>query len=215
MFSRWCLIIILPLLAGCLGPVTELYPDKEEKRPVPAYIVSHGWHVGIALERQYLIDKLPDHEQLPKTDFWMIGWGDNKYYPSERARVDLLLRAAFLPTGSVIHVVGFDEAVQAYFINSDIVRVRLSRQGMEQMAEHIAEQFQKETEDSLKYVAAGLYTNSSFFEAKGLYFFPKTSNRWTARTLRKSGFPISPFYAITSGNVIRQVRKSGEVIQRR
>lgn len=200
---------------GCLGPVKELYPENEEQRPISAYVVSLGWHVGIAFDSEYLNNNLPKHKRLPDTEHLLVGWGDNKYYPSNRAGVWLFLRAALLPTGSVIHVAGFDEEAEVYFSNSDIVKVKLSSQGMAAMAHYVAEQFQFDDDGDINFAADGLYPNSSFFEAKGLYFFPRTSNKWAARVLRKSGFPITPFYAITSGNVIKQVQKSGEVNRQR
>lgn len=212
--SFGCLLIFI-LTTGCLGPVRDLYPKQKQQRPVPVYVVSHGWHVGLAFESNYLKRKLPEHKELPEGKFLLVSWGDNKYFPSERARIDLFLRAAFLPTGSVIHLVGTDKTVDNYFQNSDIIRVQISKKGMEKVTDYLADRFEYDAKGELKFSADGLYRNSAFFKAKGLYFFPKTSNKWTARLLRKSGFPITPFYAITSGNVIRQARKSGEVIQRR
>jgi hypothetical protein len=86
---------------------------------------------------------------------------------------------------------------------------------MEAMSHFVSEQFKYDDGGDLKFAADGLYPTSNFFEAKGFYFFPKTSNKWAAKVLRKSGFPITPFYAMTSGNVIKQARKSGKVIQQR
>ena len=208
------ILLILPATTGCLGPVKELYPEKQHQRRVPVYVINLGWHTGIAFEGKYLKEKLPKYNLFPDADFLMIGWGDNKYYPSERARIGLFLRAAFLPTGSVIHVVGFDKSIESYFKSNDIVRVQISKEGMDNMSTYIAKQFHKNAEGKLRYAADGLYRKSAFYEAKGLYFFPRISNKWTARVLRKSGFPITPFYALTSGNVMQQVKNNGEVLDR-
>lgn len=212
---KWHLVIILPLITACLGPVAELYPEDEGQRTVEAYIISHGWHVGIAFRGNYLREELPRHERMPRTEYLMVGWGDNKYYPAEDPGVGLFLRAAFWPTGSVIHVVGMDRPVEAYFIESDIVKVQLSDKGMDEMSEYIGDSFKRGNSRNLISSGEGFYSNSTFFEANGLYFFPTTSNRWVARVLRESGFPITPFYAFTSGNVIFQVGKEGEVIRSR
>lgn len=211
----WLPVIMLPLLTACLGPASDLYPEEKKQRTVPAYVISHGWHVGIAFESRYLRNRLPSHERLPEAEFYMIGWGDNRYYPADRFRLDRFLRAAFLPTGSVLHVVGIDGPVDSYFSNSQIVRVWLTEEGMSRMSDYIAGYFHKNDEGRIEHAADGLYSNSSFFEARGLYFFPRTSNRWTAKALRRSGFPITPFYALTSGNVIAQSRRHGETIRRR
>ena len=85
---------------------------------------------------------------------------------------------------------------------------------MEAMSDYLAARFQRNGKGDLVFAAQGLYRGSVFFESKGLYFFPKTSNRWAARVLRKSGFPVTPFYAFTSGNVLQQAAQSGRVIRR-
>lgn len=214
-FTQYSLLgmIILIFIGGCLGPVRDLYPEEKEKRPVSIYVVQPGWHVGIAFKGVHLRNKLPDHEKLPKTDFLMVGWGDNKYYPADRAGVGLFLRAAFLPTGSVIHVTGFSQSPDSYFTESGIVRLQVSEKGMKAMTDYIANRFSYDAEDNLQFAEDGLYPKSAFFKAKGIYFFPKTSNKWAARVLRESGFPITPFYAITAGNVMHQSAKTGELVQ--
>ncbi|MDZ7692779.1 MAG: DUF2459 domain-containing protein [Balneolaceae bacterium] len=215
MFSPRYLPLLLLFITGCLGPVKDLYPEKEQQRSIPVFVVSHGWHVAIAFSTDHVKDQLPEHKRLPDTKYLMIGWGDNKYYPAEKTRIDLFLRAAFLPTGSVIQVVGVDQPIHRYFTNNDIVRVELSNQGMKTMCSYIAKQFSRSNSGSLEFAIDGLYENSAFFKAEKLYYFPRTSNWWAAHVLRKSGLPITPFYAITAGNVIRQSRKSGELIQQR
>lgn len=209
MKRTFCLFILLLsfFAMGCLSPVTELYPEKKEQRPVAVYVVDHGWHTAIAFEGKYLREKLPEHNRMPQTKFLMVGWGDNKYYQAEKASVGLFLRAAFWPTGSLLHITGFDDGVKSNFAGNDVVKAQLSNEGIEQMTSYIADRFQRNEDGEPEYAAAGLYANSVFFKAKGLYFFPRTSNKWTARVLRKSGFPITPFYAITASNVMRQAGK--------
>lgn len=210
LMNRIYYIFILLLsffVTSCLGPVSELYPENKEQRPVQVHVVNLGWHTAIAFEGEYLRKKLPDHKEMPGSRFLMMGWGDAKYYPAERTGIGLLLRAAFWPTGSVLHLVGFDDDVEIYFSGTDVVELHLSEDGMEEMITYISERFQRDGEGKLEYAEPGLYRNSAFFKAKELYFFPRTSNKWTARVLRKSGYPITPFYAITADNVMRQVSK--------
>ncbi len=211
--KKWSIILLFFLL-GCAGPVHHLYPDEESKRPIPVYIISHGWHVGVAVESAYINRHLPRHEKIPRTQYLKFGWGDRSYYPNSTAGFSLMLRAAFIPTRSVLHVVGIDRPVDQYFPSSTVVKVMVTEQGASQMGRFIADQFER-TNGTIQVAADGLYPNSTFFEAKGRYYFPKTSNKWTARALRETGYPISPFYAVTSGNVIRQASERGEVIQER
>ncbi|HKL15181.1 MAG TPA: DUF2459 domain-containing protein [Balneolaceae bacterium] len=211
--KKWAILLLLFLLS-CAGPVQKLYPDDESKRPIPVYIISHGWHVGIAVESAYIRSHLPGHERIPQTHFLKFGWGDRRYYPNSTAGFGLMLRAAFIPTRSVLHVVGIDRPVDQYFPSSTVVKVMVSEEGAGEMGRFIADQFER-TNGTIRVAADGLYPNSTFFEAKDRYYFPRTSNNWTARALRETGYPISPFYAITSGNVIKQASENGEMIQER
>ena len=170
--------------------------------------------MGLAVGSDHIKPHLPDHEKIPDTMYLKLGWGDRSYYPNNDAGFMLMLRAAFIPTRSVIHVVGIDRPVDQYFPSSAVVKVMISEQGAVQMGKYIADQFNK-TNGSIQVAADGLYPNSTFFEARERYYFPKTSNKWTAKVLRESGYPISPFCAITSSNVINQAAKHGEIIQKR
>ena len=208
-------ILFWMFFTGCLGPVKDIYPADDNLRPVEVYVISHGWHVGLAVEFETIKQYLPDHDRMPEAKYLKFGWGGNRYYPESDPGIGLLLRAALLPTRSVIHVVGIDQPIDTYFSNSSIVKVKVSKQGAEHLAEFISDQFRLDDEQKAIYAADGLYRNSVFFEAHSYYLLPKTSNSWTARALRKTGYPITPFYAITSGNVIHQARKDGEVIQLR
>lgn len=214
-FRHALYIMLVILFSGCLGPVKEIYPEEKELRPVEVYVISHGWHVGIAVETSAVQQYLPVHEKWPAGRYMMFGWGDNRYYPADDPGTGLLLRAALLPTRSVIHVVGIDRPVEDYFPVSTVIRIMVSKKGAEGLAEFITGRFRLDQNGAIIEAADGLYRNSIFYEATGYYFIPKTSNTWTARALRKTGYPITPFYAVTSGNVVRQASKNGEVIQLR
>lgn len=203
------------LLSGCLGPVKELYPEDESERPYPVWLLRHGWHVSIAIESEHLQTRLPSHEEMPYGRYLKFGWGDRRYYPHESPGIGLLLNAALLPSRSVLHVVAIDIPLENYFVNSDIILVKVSEKGMERLADFIVARFRKDDDGEVTLRAEGLYSHSAFFDARGLYYFPKTSNTWTARALRRTGAPITPLYSITAGNVTSQARGFGEVIRER
>ncbi len=212
----WSFILVFGIItAGCLGPVEELYPEDEAERPVTIYLVRHGWHVGLVLQSEYILDHLPAHEKIPESRFLKFGWGDKHYYPDPDPGFGRLLSAALLPTQSVVHIVGFDLPVERYFTASDIIQVQISVAGMDELANFITDRFRLNEEGELLYVTDGRYNQSSFFLANGFYYIPKTSNTWTARALRRAGCPITPFFAVTSGNLVRQTKSFGVVVQER
>lgn len=207
------LIIICLIFAGCLNPVRDLYPDNPDLRNVPVYVVSHGWHAGFAIESEFVLDQIPEHSELPDTKFLKFGWGDARYYSNPDAGFWILLRAALLPTKSAIHVVGFDIPVELYFSGSKVVEIKITEEGAAELGKFIDQTIKKDNARNPIYYADGLYRNSVFLEAEKSYIFPRTSNKWTAKAIRKTGYPISPFYAFTSGNVIKQASEDGILIQ--
>ncbi len=212
LFDKIIFLSVLLILSGCLKPISELYPDDSELRTVPVYIVSHGWHAGIAIESEYVINQIPEHSELPDTKFLKFGWGDARYYSDPDAGFWLMMRAALLPTKSAIQIVGFDIPVEMYFSGSTIVEIKITEEGADKLGEFVDQTIKKDDDGSPIYYADGLYRNSLFFESDRFYILPRTSNKWTARALRKTGYPISPFYAFTSGNVVQQASKDGEKI---
>lgn len=203
------LLLILLSATACLSPIRDIYPEEIEERSVPVYIVSHGWHAGIAVESLFIREYLPEDARIPETRILKFGWGDERYYTDPNAGFWLMLRAALLPTRSVIHVVGTDLPIERYFRNSRVIQIQITKEGAGELGRFIAGQLKPDRNQELIYVAEGLYANSLFFQAEGRYFLPKTSNIWTARALRSTGFPITPFYALTSGNVLHQAGKEG------
>ncbi|NBC02678.1 MAG: DUF2459 domain-containing protein [Bacteroidetes bacterium] len=191
----------------------NLYPADPDLREVPVYVVSHGWHAGFAIESKYILNQIPEHSELPDTKFLKFGWGDARYYSNPEAGFWIMMRAAILPTKSAIHVVGFDIPVEMYFPGSKIVEIKITQEGATELGTFIDQTIKKDKNGNPIYYSEGLYRNSVFLEAEKSYIFPRTSNKWTAKAIRKTGYPISPFYAFTSGNVIKQVSEDGVLLQ--
>ncbi len=204
-----CLTAVL-MLSGCLGPVTELYPEDADERPVPVYVVHVGWHAGLVVESDHLSEAFPEHEEMPDEAYLKVGWGDEKYYPDPDPSFFVLLRAMFWPSRSVLHVVGMDVPPSDYFPGADVVTLQISREGMDELTDFIAHYFRRDDDGRPIYHTYGRYGNSAFFKARGRYYIPKTSNVWTARALRSAGVPITPIYASTARNVMRQAGRAAE-----
>ncbi|MEX0680066.1 MAG: DUF2459 domain-containing protein [Balneolales bacterium] len=194
------------MLTGCLGPVTQLYPENPAERPIPVYVVQVGKHAGLVVKTEHLTDNFPEHKYMPDSKLLKIGWGDDKYYPDPDPSFRVLLRAAFLPSGSVLHVVGLDVPVVEYFTGSEVIVLHISEKGMARLTDFIAGYFRLDDNNNPIYHSYGRYGTSAFFKAHGRYYLPKTSNVWTARALRSAGIPITPVYGVTARNVMRQAR---------
>ena len=125
----------------------------------------------------------------------------------------LCLKAALLPTPTVMHIVAFDLPPEEFFPVSDIIQVELSEQGFEELCRHVADSYNREGSDEAEPLGPGIYGNSYFYRANGSYYFPKTCNVWTAHALRKAGCPIVPAIAVNAGSVVSQTKKFGFVIR--
>lgn len=208
-------LIFSLLLSACLGPVPELYPENPDQRPVPIYLTGHGWHVGIVVETNHpqLNEILSDIPGLPRTRYLEFGWGDAGYYPHPDPGWPQMLRAGLLPTESVLHIAGFDLEPTAQFPGSRVVRLQLSEAGLRALIEFLDSYVRRDAQGHVEVLGTGLYADSLFVAANRRYFFPFTSNWWTARGLRSAGLPITPLYAVTEGNLSWQALRVGEALQ--
>ncbi len=211
----WLLAAAL-FLSACAGPIKRLYPPEPGSEVKRVYVVRQDWHLGIAIRRQDIPPAIwPQIRDFPDVEHLEVSWGDQDYYPAPEPTLGMACKAAFLPTGSVLHVVGFDGPVEAYFRDSDIVEIALSQAGFERLGRFISQTYASTDSDGVDQVKKGLFRNSRFYPARGTFHIFRTCNKWVAQALRSAGCPISPFYALTADNVIYQVSKFGTVVRRR
>lgn len=213
---RWTLAWLLPALfalwiGGCAAPPAGLYPPAKDEPVVPIYLVSHGWHAGIVIEREAIPPGLlPERDDFPAARYLEIGWGDRDYYMTPDPSFGILLKAGLWPTDSVLHVVGFSETVTRYFPRSEIIRIDLGRAGFEQLCRHLDARFARQGEVRL---GPGLYGDSRFYLSRDTYHLFNTCNVWMARALREAGCPIIPAFNITVDDLLTNAMEFGTVIQ--
>lgn len=207
-------ILVLFLLSACVGPIRELYTPEPGEPVRQIYIINLGWHTGIALHRADVPQDIwPEIQDFPEADYLEVGWGDWDFYQAPEATLGLTLKAALLPTRSVLHVVGFNTSVQDYFPNSDIIEIALSKEGLERLNRFIAQTYMRQNTDTVVPLGPGLYPNSHFYPARGMFHLFNNCNTWVAQALHSAGCPISPSYAITAGILIYQAQRCGRVIR--
>jgi uncharacterized protein (TIGR02117 family) len=206
--------ILLPVLltsvvlCGCAAAVKDLYPPDDRQGYKTVYVVNHGLHTGIIVKRSDIPSALrPEADDFPKGEYIEFGWGDEKFYQAERVTMGMKFRAVFLPTSAVLHVVGIPTQPAEFYRGAEILEIDLSGQGFENLIHFIHESYERDSLGKSVAIGKGLQENSLFYEAEGIYFALNTCNNWVAKALRSSGFPITPLYAITTGNVMYQVRK--------
>jgi uncharacterized protein (TIGR02117 family) len=199
---------------ACAAPVKDLFPPGDNAVTRPIYLVSHGWHAGMVLRRTDIpADLWPENVDFPYAEFLEVGWGDKQYYQTPDAHLGTTLRAALWPTSSVLHIVGFNGAVTAYYSSSEIIEIKLGEPGFELLSRYIAASFARNGSGQALPLGRGLYGNSRFYLSRESYHLLNTCNVWTARALRAAGVPITPSFSITVEQLMAQAQTFGKVVR--
>jgi uncharacterized protein (TIGR02117 family) len=209
-------LAIAALLFAALTIATARWGDSSLWPPAPgapiteAFIVSHGYHAGIAVPRAALAEQASRRglsalgyiaARFADFDWLEIGWGDEGFYryvpTAESLTVALALRALFRPGNpSVLHVVGVKNDPPAMFANSEVVRVGLSDAGFARVADMLDSTFARSNGSLMpEKLGPGLYGTSLFFRANGAFHLFNVCNHWIARVLDAAGIPTAPVLA--------------------
>ena len=198
------LLVLLP--STLLATVVDAQPN------VSIYLVSHGWHAGIVLERQYLSERVAILQRdFANAEYLEIGWGDSDFYQTPEPHIGHILKAGLFPSQSVLHLVGFNGRVEQYFPYSEIIEITLSPKQLKALSEYIAASFA--IDGGGKSLGRGLYGDSHFYRSNESYHIFNTCNVWTARALLRADLDIHPASAISVDNLMKQLRELGRVIQ--
>ena len=201
---------------GRLGPwglalaalLTWLSPTAAET-PVVVYLVSHGWHVGLALRRDDLLALSPPARlPAPPVEHLEIGWGDGDFYPAPRPTLSLGLRAALCSRSSVMQVAGFDGPVSMMFPGQKVLALEVTPAGFAALARHLEASLAVDGDGHPVAVAPPLYGSGAFYLARGRYRLLDNSNTWVARALSIAGCPMDVEATITAGAVLQQAARA-------
>lgn len=201
---------------ACSPAGNELFPQNEAKRPVPVYLHSHGWHVGLLLPvNEQFKKEMPDglHINASNQDYAELGWGDRHYYMNPDPGLWNSLKAAVWPTASVLHVAGYSRLPGMQ--EERAVRVMLSEAGYDALLRRAASYFELNEPEGTHAVelGEGLYGDARFYASDARYYFPKTSNRWVAALLEEAGAPLNSFTTLSAGTLMRRSRSFGDPVQ--
>src|SRR5918999_3457637 len=134
------LLAIVPLV-GCATRAA----DSGARGEIPLYVVTHGWHTGLAMQASDI--DFARWRPLPhpaRARYLEVGWGDRDYYPAPGFNLWYAFKALAWPTPSVLHVTGFNEPPARYFSASEVVELGVSRTGFERLLAHITAGFEPE-----------------------------------------------------------------------
>jgi uncharacterized protein (TIGR02117 family) len=196
-------------LAGCAAALSPVAPAPSGPAKL-VYLVSHGWHVGLAMARADVSPALwPESADLGPVRYLEVGWGDGAFYPAPEGTLSLALRAALRSESSVLHVAGFDAPVAQFFAGSTVITLPVSLPGFDALSRFVHGTYARDAEGRVAVVAPGLYARAHFYRAAGRYRLFDNSNTWTARALQAAGCPIEAAGVVTAGAVLEAARRIG------
>jgi uncharacterized protein (TIGR02117 family) len=155
----------------------------------------------------------PWSRDFPDAEYLEVGWGDRTFYQAADPHLGSALKAALLPTESVLHIFAFNGSVTASFPYSEIIEMRLPGGGMQRLAGYIVASFSTDDAGSIRSLGGEFYRNRRFYASRETYHLFNTCNAWTAKALRATGLPFRPTQAMTAEGLMFQARRIGTVVQ--
>jgi uncharacterized protein (TIGR02117 family) len=205
-FARGIFVIVF-LNYAYSNPAAEIPVRGEAKNVRTVFIVHDAWHAAIVITRADIpTGFLPEINDFPSAEYLEFSWGDRDYFPAPDGGLGLALKAAFWSSGSILHVVGFKDAVENVYPGADIIGITVSEEGFQRLIKFISDTFSRPYPPAPAEAQPGLFPNGRFYAAEGKFSLLRTCNTWVAEALSAAGLPISPGYVITAGNLGNQVR---------
>ena len=199
----------------------SLYPAPTADEGVTIFVVSNGYHTGLAVSRAAVIGLARADtgyalhvvsERFVGYPWLLFGWGEEKFYmarsPEPAAQIRLALRALLWPSNdSVLHVHGLLSDPVKTFAPPQIVMLRLSDSGSRSLVDSIAATFST-TMGIPKDLGPGLHPGSLFYRANGRFSILSVCNHWTDSMLAAAGLPGSPVLATTAPTLLWALRRA-------
>ena len=191
-----------------MRPVEFSAQTPSENTTIDFFILQAGWHTGIVLRTQDVSPSdWPEITKFQTYKYVDIGWGDERFYQSEGNPRSLAVRAAFLPTSAVLHIVPFNiSPLSLYAGESYLKRIEASPEQYANLVRIISSSFIRDEKGEIMTSHFGNPTES-FFMAHGKYHLFNTCNTWVVQCLKQSGFDVSPAGVITQKHLITALRK--------
>ncbi len=194
-------------LAAC-DVAPPLAPADNRLRVHAIRVVSNGWHSAIVVSRPELVATglVPEANDFPDAAFLEFGWGDRVYYPAKKKTLGMALRAALSATPAVMHMAGLARAPELIHADYEVVPMALTEGEFRHLVRAIADDFKRPEGGRAEPISRGLYRNSNFYDARGMFHLFNTCNTWTARMLRAGGVNLSPYGVFTADELVARLR---------
>lgn len=195
--------------AGASAATNGAAPQSVSTVDGIVHVVRTGWHSGIIVPRETaLAGSLAAARGIPEAAWLEFGWGDRDYFTTPDPDLGQALVAGFVPTESVMHVVGHNSLPRSRADTVEVVEVPLSAAERDRLVADIAESFDWTAEGDAVPLANNPGTRGVFYPARGSFHLFNTCNTWVARRLAAAGVPLSPSGIITAEDLMDRLRRS-------
>lgn len=208
------LIASMAALTACSTTALESLDESPCLADQSFYVVGHGRHSGIVVDREDLVALVPALAQDFSTGRMLeIGWGDERYYRSPKPTVAQALRAVLWPTSAVLHVEAVPEDPRKTFPWSETLELSVPRDGYSRLLQFVAAAFDRSAGGRAQRLGLGLHGHSYFYSAKGRFHAFATCNTWTAGGIAQSGFPLRDRTVVTAAALMAQLKSPPDHLQ--
>ena len=193
-----------------IGLIKCFAAEIEKSARNEVYVVNHGWHTGFVVTASGIEHVMPELKQrFVNAPYIEFGWGDNEFYQAEEITSGVTLKAIFLPTDSVLHVVAVTQKADNYFKHSEVEKFCLEDSELISLVDFISNSFYRDESGNILKLNNGIYGDSQFYKAKGDFHIFNTCNKWTAKGLESAGMKISTTFKLTAGSIMKYLSSKG------
>lgn len=191
------------VLAGCALPPPPPCPT-EAAAETEAWVVSHGWHLELAMRRHALDGPLARFAAaFPGADALAFGFGKYGFMLAGTGAFEEWLLGP-IPGPGVIQVTGLTvPPPEAY--PGRVFALALPPGGREGMVRFLADSFARDAEGRMLPAREEALMGSFFYKAARGYSLLYTCNRWAAEGLQAAGLSVRPERALLAGEVLAQL----------
>lgn len=187
------------------------FQEQEIKDSI--YVSSLSWHTGIVVPAASFPDTLwKEGYNYSDAQYLEIGWGDTDFFTTRNFNVWYALKAVMWPTPSVIQIKPLYRKVENNYTNTAVAKIIVNDEQLQNLITYIVEEF--ELDENGKVIPTAEDSGYNFYKSSSSYYFPKNSNVWAARALKRAGFSLRPFWYQTTGQVVKKAGELGEMIMK-
>lgn len=204
--ARALLLVAIIVYAAGAAQVAKAPKAVVESQPTfTTHLLIDRWHAGIVLNQSEIPEGvLPERRDFPDAEYLEFGWGEWDFYQTVDFKLWQALKALFVPSRTVLHVVGFSGAIVRHAPNREVLAFRLNQESFGRLVAYIHGSFARPGLGAVAPLGPGLYGDSRFYPAHGQFHLFNTCNTWAARALQAAGYPMSS--PIIAGALLSQAR---------